>query len=994
MPSQLSGSTAVAIQVYQALYGKAPSNALLNSYIAQANPNAQQTSAAAASAFAADLAGGFSTTTDKALALQVLNNVNITATTVNAASYATLLSALEQAFTGFGPASRGQIVLNLTNILAKLEGDATFGVAATGFNNQAYADFVYASVLTNTSPSVVTAALSTFNLIVGIDNVQATAGDDLIISRIFGNLNSLQSGDKIDGGAGKDTLSADVANPGFAITAETTGVEVVQIRAQTQNGDSAQNNVAISQIDAQRMVGVNQWESNNSRSDVVIEDVRILANQITKDITIAMVETDPGHVDFGVYFDQLSLRSQSSTTSVLAIELLDTRSQALGTGPLKDNPYDSFAFLINGTNVIVRSPAIDTALTYEALRKAIADQIDFLKIPSATNPPEKAQLLAKFTVSLSATEFTRFDTQSGTAVKGTAILLTDAAGGVLTTNPNAGFATSSGFVPPVSGLHTSIATPPSNTTTEKVTSKIILDDVGRGSTGGDLVIGGLSTGASSTSKGVERFEIRVDDNSKLETINSTNNTLQEVVILNGLTSSNSFAYGTTVKDKGNLTVNGVSGLNGGNVTVPGLNTVVGGNGAGPVAAANPVTSGAGQAQGIDTQLGFFNQNNVFISTTNAPLPGSAAQTARGYGFSDVRLLDGSGMTGQLAFSDEVTGASIAKYMNLRDTHASQSADNIAFAYSGGANNDTMFMTIDAGVVGSRSTIVSGREDFTFTANGGAGNDTITLNVVNGLAGGAQAWYTNQKLNANITVNGGDGDDTIRTPGAGDVKIDAGAGNDTVYTDNTGNLGANANATGFAGTAAVAYSNAAAAELAAGNAAAVASNTTGFVVVDGTATGAAISTTTVVSRLNTLDLATPAGTHAAVVAAGGAIPLHSTLIIAINAARDAGALTFAQANQLQKDYGNWSTDGVVTPVATLVAQTQTTGTVVPDGTVVTAAQYDAGNATLAGYIATAKTNAATATAADALVVDLSTRRHSTQTHSAHVLTAQYTNAVVL
>ena len=167
MPSQISGSSAVAIQVYQALYGRAPSNALLNSYIAQANANPQQTSAQAASALANDLASGFSTTTNAALALQVLNNVNITATTVNAASYATLLSALEAAFLGFGPASRGQIILNLTNLLAKLEGDATYGVAATGFNNQAYANFVYGSNGANTSPSVVAVTLSTFNLTVG-----------------------------------------------------------------------------------------------------------------------------------------------------------------------------------------------------------------------------------------------------------------------------------------------------------------------------------------------------------------------------------------------------------------------------------------------------------------------------------------------------------------------------------------------------------------------------------------------------------------------------------------------------------------------------------------------------------------------------------------------------------------------------------------------------------------------------------------------------------
>ena len=53
--------------------------------------------------------------------------------------------------------------------------------------------------------------------------------------------------------------------------------------------------------------------------------------------------------------------------------------------------------------------------------------------------------------------------------------------------------------------------------------------VGRGSTGGDLVVGGLSVGETSTSKGVQKFLIEVQDNSKLQTINSTNNTLKSQI---------------------------------------------------------------------------------------------------------------------------------------------------------------------------------------------------------------------------------------------------------------------------------------------------------------------------------------------------------------------------------------------------------------------------------------------------------------------------------
>ena len=152
---------------------------------------------------------------------------------------------------------------------------------------------------------------------------------------------------------------------------------------QADQVDTGDNNIAgVGIIDAERSVGVTHWESNNSRADLIIEDVRIGASQITKDITIAFVESDPGHVDFGVYFDQYSLRSQTNTSSVLSLEVLDTRSAAAGTGPLKDSPYSGFAFNVTFPGaatpklVTLNSPAIDAALTYEALVAAIQAAID------------------------------------------------------------------------------------------------------------------------------------------------------------------------------------------------------------------------------------------------------------------------------------------------------------------------------------------------------------------------------------------------------------------------------------------------------------------------------------------------------------------------------------------------------------------------------------------------------------------------------------------
>jgi hypothetical protein len=711
----------------EAIYGAAPGYTYMTAFKAEVE-NTSMT------AFANWLAGTLSSNTAD-LTAAVVANLGLTG---QAATDGTnYLNAQFAANAG----NAGKVILDAMNTLSTMTADPNFGAAATNFNNHVANSYVFSTNAANTTMDLVVLQAAdesvstgvTFALTTGIDAVAGGANDDTFTARIFDNANTLQSGDVINGGAGNDTLTADIGDSqNFAITAETQSVETVKIRAEAMSWDSTDNNMSATnevQIDAQRMVGVTTWEDSNSRADVVIEDVRILDNQITKDITIAMVETDPGHVDYGVYFDQYSLRSMTNSNSQVNLQVIDTRSAVLGTGPLLNNPYDGIDFYVDGILVSLRSQAIDDAQTYAALRDAFAAAV------------VDAGLGGAVTVTIGNT-FQVSDPTTGQLVEGSEIVLSASGAHVITTGAGTGWH-ASGVVPPNSGLHTNL-TFGSSSATAPVTSTVILDDVGRGSTGGDLVIGGLSVGDTSHSRGVERFEIEVRDNSKLQTINSTNNTLKEVSIVNGVTTSHVITPAhpgvATAQNAGNLTVNGTVG--------------------------NP-------AAGIGI---------------NEALPGSATQHDGGFGFSDVRLIDGSAMTGKLAFTAELTNAAIGKYVDLVDTATNPAADNIAVHYSGGANNDTMVVAIDGSVAGSHSNINSGREDFTFTFDGNAGNDNITVEVVNSptVVGGTQAWYNNQKLNANITINGGAGDDTINKPGAGDAKINGGDGNDAIYADNTGN----------------------------------------------------------------------------------------------------------------------------------------------------------------------------------------------------------------
>lgn len=651
----------------------------------------------------------------------------------------------------------GVAVFNVLNKFAALTTDPVFGAAANAWNGNVVAAEQYA--VDHADNANIGTVVTAFVLTTGNDNLTGSAQNDTFVANLNANANTLQSGDVVEGGDGYDQLIATLAQTPFSITPTVKWVESISIQAQASTwGDNADNNVqgetAIT-VDFGRVQGVKVIENTNSRADLIVEDVRILDSEKTKDITIVMRETDPGNVDYGVYFDQNSLRNVSSATSQVNLRVLDTYAVAQGKAELLDSPYGSFTFYYSlagadPVKVTLESQAMQDAQTLEELKDALQVAVDALN-------------LGQVSVELGST-YTVKDSVTGKDVQGREIVMSTSGDVTFNTNGAGSGWKATDTVPAISGLYTSFQTPDVSKSTELVTSTIVLDDVGRGSTGGDLVVGGLSVGETSDSNGVGRFEITVEDNSKLRSIESTNNFLQEVTIKNGTTTRVDNAYNENAKDSGNLTVNG----------------------------------------DVDPQ------NDV----GNTALPG-AENHGNDFGFTDVRLIDGSAMTGKFEFTAGLTAAALDKYLNLVDTGANPATDNIAVAYSGGANNDTISVNIDADVAASNSNINPGREDFTFAIKGNAGDDKIELSIigeaaapvpvfiwadtngdgfldtrvptgaVTGNTGVGQAWYANQKLNNNVTIDGGAGDDTIRKPGAGDANILGGEGNDTIYAENTG-----------------------------------------------------------------------------------------------------------------------------------------------------------------------------------------------------------------
>lgn len=598
------------------------------------------------------------------------------------------------------------------------------------------------------------------------DDLSGTSGDD----RFHAESGTFTSGDVVNGGGGNDTMTFINEEFDVAISARVTGVENFIITNQVEdNANGGNNNIdnfgQDVEIDAGRMLGTDRWENYDSRSDVIIEDVRDAENNdndtqdsdgtFTADQTVAMVSTDPGNVDYAVYFDDPTNTSRVLTKislEVLDLDVANTTNQTAVTATtpnlLDDAILTSFTFTYDAVagdgeapvSVTISLDETDprvagTSATYATLAAAIQDALD-------ADPVVGGDLTA--TVSSNTFDETASPQNpagTGVLIFGLQIDIESNSGAVLDA-----VGRTSTSVDPSRAIAARI-TDEVNAQTDLITVNAILDDVGKGSTGGDLLMGAMSTGrqdgdnGTSDSQGIQQFNIAVDRDSNVQTINSTNNALEVVRLTNE--DNNRDSNSTAI---GDLTVRGRSPNDG---------------------------------------------------TSDDALPGAAPQH-NDFGFDDVRQIDGSAMIGALDLTANLTSSIIEKYLDVEDTGQNGNTDDVLFDYDLGSNSDALFVKIDDDGLGLAGT--GGREDFNMNIDGNGGNDEITLMVGNAakaldgqgrdyyvMNAGDQTWYANQQVNAgaDFNVNGGAGNDTIWTYGGGDATISDGSGSDAIYADNSG-----------------------------------------------------------------------------------------------------------------------------------------------------------------------------------------------------------------
>jgi len=299
--------------------------------------------------------------------------------------------------------------------------------------------------------------------------------------------NTFETGDVLDGAGGRNILRADLIETGSisdfdqspAISATTSNIQEVYFRAQNPQQDVPVNG---STIDAEKMSGVEQWWTVNSRSGIQIEDIRSLPAATA----FGMRMTDP-RVGFTNYFNAQYLEGDANRDSALSLTIQEiTNGQAPAATELANITVREINFSFDGADYTLDTEAMRAADTWAALETAVAEAM------AAT-----AGLSGLSVTHLGNGVFVIEDAEGGIfeIADGEALILGNAAGIDVRNRADVGLVIEEG----------------------PTMTDVILDLAGNGSQGGVLTIGAMSG-----LRGVEVFDVSVDRDSHLANMNSSN----------------------------------------------------------------------------------------------------------------------------------------------------------------------------------------------------------------------------------------------------------------------------------------------------------------------------------------------------------------------------------------------------------------------------------------------------------------------------------------
>jgi len=655
------------------------------------------------------------------------------------------------------PEAKGQAVSDMLDVFAGLEGDPTYGDAATAWNAEIDVALAYEGDA-DVQPGTDNPVENFFMLTAGQDMLSGSAGDDAFLADIVQvdgvQVNSLGTGDNIQGGDGADALDAQVTRAAtltyfsnMAIQPRVNSVETIKLEALNADygftdydhmgGGDANTNVF---FNAKNVQGVDALWSWHSEANLIVQDMTTLASDGTmrqvSDLTVGMGYSgnDDSHWDesnFNVYFDQDYLNPNDVDGGTLSVEYHIMNQDAYdvdSTQPLKDVYVREMLFdIIDSSTGESTTYDLVSDILPETGSKDGSTTTTYAELVAALQA-ETGDIVAKYPA-LEGIQFSLGDdfvadtNELGVTREGTAIVVTIPAQGeagerevkVANSQVYIEFTTQTD-----SNRWDKTDYDNNPTHDQELRINVALEKVGLVGQGGDLVIGSMDKGEydsntwsdSTADHGIRTFDVTVygDEakSSHISELRSTNSVLEQVNV----------------------------------VTDPAL-----------------ATDGE-EADYADLSILGNEYNEVS-------------------GLTDVQSFDSTGFLGDVTLNAELTSAITDKYLNLQDIDGNPAVDNVEFNYSFGVGDDSLDLEFDTSNGNSTGTV--NREDFNLVVNGGAGNDTLSVHDATSIYN----WYDNHVLNDNITINGDAGDDTILTPGPGMMNINGGTGDDTVYAENSG-----------------------------------------------------------------------------------------------------------------------------------------------------------------------------------------------------------------
>jgi hypothetical protein len=370
----------------------------------------------------------------------------------------------------------GQVVVDALALLATLTGDAQFGPAATDFN----------------------ARLQT-----ALDRLDQPGG--------------------LDGSfAGTLSVRAPEGVTSLSLPA-VSGVHKLVLVGPAGNAQA----VAPLQVQAAALPDLQRVEWRYGGSDLQIAQLR--ASRLTED-TVIRISSSAADAGLKVWFD--ALRDQGRNETSVVLELMDTRSAtssdpALAALPLKHLPFNGFSFKVNDKSIVLKDLAgadpTDTrsfngAQTYAQLLAAV--QTLLTRPDNLALHPELKLITAAF-----GPDFVPHDAITGRSATGRSVTL------VGPNDPTVRLATGNFIAEDgTDGSHYTVQRAIRASDKDLVTGRLELDDVGRGSAGGDLLIGALPGGNVSDAAGIERLRVTVEGESRLSEVLTTGDALREVLV--------------------------------------------------------------------------------------------------------------------------------------------------------------------------------------------------------------------------------------------------------------------------------------------------------------------------------------------------------------------------------------------------------------------------------------------------------------------------------